>query len=116
MKRIITLIFLCTSQLVFGQTLRKLENIKAFNRLYGYVKYFHPSDEAANLDWDAFAVYGCKAIENCKNPAELEKTLMDLFHPIAPTLQIINSNEKRSFSEKLLTPSEPSAYKTTMEW
>ena len=35
-----------------------VEDLRAFAKLYGYVRYFHPSDEAASLDWDRFAVYG----------------------------------------------------------
>ena len=26
-----------------------------FTKLYGYVRYFHPSDEASNIDWENFA-------------------------------------------------------------
>ena len=28
-----------------------LANLTAFARLYGYVRYFHPSDESAGADW-----------------------------------------------------------------
>src|SRR5690554_5495314 len=33
-----------------------LEELHAFAKLYGYVRYFHPSDEAAAADWEAIAV------------------------------------------------------------
>ncbi|MCI0465048.1 MAG: hypothetical protein L0Z62_49640, partial [Gemmataceae bacterium] len=33
-------------------TERELDNLVAFARLLGYVRYFHPSDEAANANWD----------------------------------------------------------------
>lgn len=39
---------------------RRIANLEAFARLYGYVRFFHPSDEAAALDWDRFAVYGAR--------------------------------------------------------
>jgi hypothetical protein len=33
---------------------RIIEQLRAFAKLYGYVRFFHPSDEAAELDWDSF--------------------------------------------------------------
>ena len=29
-----------------------LYNLKAFAKLYGYVRFFHPSDEASDINWD----------------------------------------------------------------
>jgi hypothetical protein len=54
---------------------RKIENIRAFAKVYGYVKYFHPSDEASEIDWDYFAIYGTKKILECKSNDDLIKTL-----------------------------------------
>lgn len=31
---------------------REVANLTAFAKLYGHVKYFHPSDEAREIDWD----------------------------------------------------------------
>jgi hypothetical protein len=28
---------------------KKIENLKTFSKLYGYIRYFHPSDEAASI-------------------------------------------------------------------
>ncbi len=36
----------------------EVERLRAFARRYGYVRFFHPSDEAASIDWDRFAVLG----------------------------------------------------------
>jgi hypothetical protein len=33
---------------------RGLRNLLAFARLYGYVRHFHPSDEAAETNWSSF--------------------------------------------------------------
>ena len=38
------------------QTKNQIEYLKTFSRAYGYVKYFHPSDEADKIDWDKFAI------------------------------------------------------------
>ena len=52
-----------------------INKLKTFNKLYGYVKYFHPSDEAAELDWDAFAIYGVKEILESDEKENLKKLL-----------------------------------------
>ena len=39
-------------------TIPGIPALEAFARLYGCVRYFHPGDEAAALDWDRFAVLG----------------------------------------------------------
>src|SRR5687768_5321738 len=41
-------------------TERGVENLAAFTRLLGYVRYFHPSDQAAATDWNALAVAGVR--------------------------------------------------------
>lgn len=67
---------------------RSLDNLVAFARLLGYVRYFHPSDEAATTDWNAFAHRGVKAVEKAKNPQELAAALDKLFRRIAPPLRV----------------------------
>ena len=37
---------------------RKVENLETFAKVYGYVRWFYPSDEAAKINWTNFAVYG----------------------------------------------------------
>jgi hypothetical protein len=44
-------------------TTRGLRNEIAFARLLGYVRYFHPSDEAAAADWEALAIRGAAWVE-----------------------------------------------------
>lgn len=65
---------------------RAVENLAAFARLYGYVRFFHPSDEANATAWDAFAVLGAEAVREAADPGALQAALRDLFRPIAPTL------------------------------
>jgi len=83
---------------------QKIENISTFARLYGYVKYFYPGDEAEAMAWDGFAVYGVKQVENAANPSELKAILTRLFSPVAPALQIYSSQEKAVFSKAKITP------------
>lgn len=70
------------------EELRLLMNVHAFTRLYGYVRYFHPSDAAAGLDWDRFAVYGLSRVVPAADRDELKAVLEELFRPIAPALTL----------------------------
>lgn len=67
---------------------RSLENLVAFSRLLGYVRHFHPSDQAANTDWEDFAARGMLAVEDAQDADELIQRLQTLFQPIAPTLRV----------------------------
>jgi len=67
---------------------RKIENIKAFAKLYGYVRWFHPSDEAQKIDWEDLAVYGVQKVEDAPDKNALKDSLLTLFKPIAPSLKI----------------------------
>lgn len=113
MKKI-TLLLLITLLFVKAnaQTQQQIDNQIAFTKLYGYVRYFHPSDEAATIDWDKFAVYGISRINNCADKASLKKTLIELFAPIAPTLQLVDENENAFFDKQQLIPPSLNGYKT----
>lgn len=94
-------------------TKRGLENLVAFTKLLGYVRHFHPSDEAARTDWDAFAVNGVRSIEKAKNADELAVKLQTLFLPVAPTVQIYPTG-KQAMPE--FTPPENAAPLTIVSW
>ena len=70
---------------------RGVENLIAFGRLLGYVRYFHPSDEAAETDWDSFAIAGVDEVESAGTPDELKIRLDRLFRPLAPTIRLSTS-------------------------
>lgn len=67
-------------------TARSQENLEAFARLYGYVRWFHPAPE--DVDWNAVALAGVDRIEAAADAAELSARLVELFAPLAPTLQV----------------------------
>ena len=67
---------------------REIEKVAAFARLYGVVRFFYPSDAAAELDWNRFAVHGVGRVRAARNAAELGATLKDLFAPLGPGLEI----------------------------
>ncbi|MEM6698953.1 MAG: hypothetical protein AAF599_11185, partial [Bacteroidota bacterium] len=68
-------------------------NLASFAKLYGYIRYFHPSDEAAAMDWDKFLYHGIEQLRDIEKGNDLQNTLEELFLPIAPTLQIYNTDE-----------------------
>ena len=72
-------------------TAQGLTNLTAFARLYGWVRFFHPSDQAAAADWETFAIEGVRAVEPAATPAELQATLNKLFAPIAPLVRVYPS-------------------------
>ncbi|MEA2599992.1 MAG: hypothetical protein QOF89_984 [Acidobacteriota bacterium] len=69
-----------------------LTNLTALTRLIGYVRFFHPSDQAAglaNADWDALAMAGVERVEAARNPRELAAALSSLLPEIAPTVRVL---------------------------
>lgn len=70
------------------RTLDPAESLAAFARLYGVVRWFHPSDEAAGASWDAVAVEGVELALDARSPEALSDGLSALFLPLAPTLQL----------------------------
>ena len=73
--------------------LQELENLRAFARLYGVLRFFHPSDEAAALDWNRYAVLGVARVRVARDSAELEAALEAIVLPIAPTVRILGVDE-----------------------
>jgi len=72
---------------------RTLINVEAFARLYGYLKYFHPTDTAAELDWDGFAYHGVHAVLDAPDDAALAAALDALVGPFAPDVRVATELE-----------------------
>ncbi|RYE23975.1 MAG: hypothetical protein EOP45_06320 [Sphingobacteriaceae bacterium] len=93
------------SEASFAQlTSRQERNLDAFANLYGYVRYFHPSDEASNINQARFAAASSLKMLSVKDDAGLIKTLKDLFSPIAPTIKIFPTRQPAVFNVSSLTP------------
>ena len=67
---------------------REIENVAAFTRLYGVVRFFYPSDAAADLDWNRFAVYGVTRTRTARDANELAARLREIFAPFGPGIEI----------------------------
>lgn len=72
----------------------RIANLHAFARLYGVLRWFHPSDAAAAVDWDRFAVQGVKRVANAPDGKALRSELARLIGPIAPTVQLAAADER----------------------
>lgn len=93
---------------------QRLINLRAFARLYGYIKYFHPSDEASDIDWNRFAMYGAGRVLQAKDSAQLASSLDELFAPIAPTVQVLEG-DARPAEVAALAPASTDGL-TTVAW
>ncbi len=82
---------------------RGLQNLVAFTRLLGYVRHFHPSDQAAEADWDRLAVEGMRAVESAGSPEELARRLQEFVRPVAPTVRVFVSGMVPPVPEELTT-------------
>lgn len=67
---------------------RGLENVVAVTRLLSYLRFFHPSDQAAKARWPHWALAGMAAAEEAQSPEDLAQRLEKLIRPIAPTVQV----------------------------
>jgi len=99
--------FLVLSSLLFISCPEKnnqdaINNLISFAKTYGYVKYFHPSDEASKIDWNYLSAYGAKRILECDSQEDMILTLEEIFHPIAPSVQF--SETKKSYPVEKITP------------
>ena len=71
----------------------RVANLHAFARLYGVVRWFHPSDAAAAFDWDRSAIEGARRVIDVPSPQDLRVALAELFAPIAPTVHLATAGE-----------------------
>jgi len=81
-----------------------LRNVIAFARLLGYVRHFHPSDQAAAANWDQLAIEGMRRIEACEGPERVAATLEAYFHPVAPTVQVFPTGREPAAPAGLSPP------------
>jgi len=105
-KGFLLIIFVTTSISRCSCQDRSIINIKAFAKLYGYVRWFHPSDEAQQINWEKFAIYGVSVVENAPNEKALRDSLLKLFSPIAPSLRINIGKKNKEFDISQITPTD----------
>jgi C-terminal processing protease CtpA/Prc len=87
------------SELARPMSAQELANVTAFARLYGYVRFFHPSDQAAAADWETLAVQGVRAVAGAGSAAELAAALRSFFEPVAPLVQVYETGKTPKAAE-----------------
>ena len=72
----------------------QLEKMRAFTKTFGYVRYFHPSDQAALVEWDEMAYFGTKQVLQSDDKESISELLTKIFGPIVIDLEIYEGQEK----------------------
>ena len=110
MKRLLIYTLIVFISISCGQQNKKIDYLTTFAKAYGYVKYFHPSDEAYAIDWNQFAAYGAAEVNKCKSREDLIETLNALFIPIAPTIKFTDENHITNFDINQVIPENSNGY------
>jgi Peptidase family S41 len=64
------------------------ERLVAFARVYGYVRFFHPTNASHDADWQRLAIAGVEQVRDASTLDALAQRLEALLHPLAPSLQL----------------------------
>lgn len=82
-----------TSTATPGAAPPRVANLRAFARLYGVLRWFYPSDAAAAVDWDQFAIDGVRHIVDVPDARSRRSELARLISPFAPTVHFAAAGE-----------------------
>ncbi len=97
-------------------TRQQERNLTAFARLFGYVRYFHPSDEAQRISWPMLATKGSREMLAVPTDAELVRTLNDLFQPLGPTIRVFPTSQPVAFDPAALRPPGAAQASRVVSW
>ena len=64
----------------------QLHNLYVFARMYGYIRFFHPSTLSLKADWDYVLYSGIRAVKSATTDSDLVESLKHIFLPIAPAM------------------------------
>jgi hypothetical protein len=96
-------------------TKQQEKNMVAFARIFGYVRYFHPSDEAQTIAWPMLAAQGSRRMLAAPNDAALLRELNSLFQPLGPTIRIFPTSQPVAFDSATLRPA-PGKVTKVVSW
>lgn len=86
---------------------QELANLVAFARLYGVVRYFHPSVQVDTVrNWDQVVMRGIEAVRDAPTSDELAGRLNDYVAPLAPTVFVIAGEPEETAVFQPNTPPE----------
>lgn len=81
------------------------ERLTTLAHVLGLIRYFHPSDESANLDWNTFSIRAVETLLRADHTQPFQKVLEALFVDVAPTARFLRSGE----SAQRTLPQDPKA-------
>jgi Peptidase family S41 len=70
----------------------QISSIEALARTVALVRYRHPSDQSAKLDWNTFLPGAVDRMLRAKGRDAVRAALQELFEPIAPTVELSDSS------------------------
>jgi hypothetical protein len=112
LKSFFILLLISTYSIGSAQTLKQKErNLKAFSELYGYVRFFHPSDEVTKVNWFFFSLYGVHQVMSAQNDQQLIRELKALVLPIALSVIIDSVPISKHKALSKIIPEKLSGYK-----
>lgn len=83
-----------------GQNIkRQIDNISSYARVYGVARWFVPSDEAADTDWNKLAVEGISRVSDCRDSDELADSLESVFDDMIPMLSVDKAPESEAINK-----------------
>ena len=92
-------VVLCSIE-AFGHSLEKrVDNIVSFAKTYGVARWFVPSDEAADTDWNKLAVEGVSRVSDCRDSDELADSLESVFDDMIPMLSVDEAPESEAINK-----------------
>jgi hypothetical protein len=81
----------------------RVENLETFAKVYGYARFFNPSDEATTADWEQLAIDGAdQAMQVCGSD-ELAQLMRELFEPVAPGIVILPAGQPMPANDQTST-------------
>jgi hypothetical protein len=66
----------------------EVENVRAFARLFGVVRFFYPGDASTEIDWGRFAVRGVAQTRSARDTRALTAALQSLVAPLGPGIVV----------------------------
>lgn len=88
----------------FGHSMEKrVDNIVSYAKTYGVARWFVPSDEAADTDWNKLAVEGVSRVSDCRDSDELADSLESVFDDMIPMLSVDEAPESEAINKYYAT-------------
>ncbi|UII27194.1 hypothetical protein LVD15_01855 [Fulvivirga maritima] len=82
-------------------TQRQITNSIVFGKLYGFIRYFHPSPQSHDLNWNKFLEAGLSEVQDIPNDSLLVIALKNIFKSTSPSLKIYFNNYSPPQSSEL---------------